>query len=125
MIRARRATWGAVRERWASDSSRCRSSAVRINATLGRPVACSPPCRAVRAGRAICFTFYSDRTLDRANHATKEVGQLLLADVGVPAGTVEACAPVVDVLATPKPKERRCAGHANSGQVSVTSFCRW
>ena len=38
MIRARRATCGADRERWANDSNRCRSSSVKINATLGRPV---------------------------------------------------------------------------------------
>jgi hypothetical protein len=38
MIRARRAVCGADRERWASESSRRRSSSVKINATLGRPV---------------------------------------------------------------------------------------
>ncbi len=36
-IRARRARRGAVRERWANESSRTRSSSVRISATLGRP----------------------------------------------------------------------------------------
>ena len=30
----------------------------------GVPFACSPPCRAVRAGRAICFSFYGYRTLE-------------------------------------------------------------
>src|SRR4051794_35997709 len=63
MMRARRATWGTERERCASESSRCRSSSVKINATFGRPVRMLPPCRAVRAGRAICFTFYRDTTL--------------------------------------------------------------
>ena len=29
----------------------------------GVPFACSPPCRAVRTGRAICFIFYWDGTL--------------------------------------------------------------
>jgi hypothetical protein len=38
MIRARRATCGADRERWASESNRPRSSSVKITATLGRPV---------------------------------------------------------------------------------------
>jgi hypothetical protein len=38
MIRARRAMCGADRERWASESSRRRSSSVKISATLGRPV---------------------------------------------------------------------------------------
>jgi hypothetical protein len=38
MMRARRATWGADRERCANDSNRRRSSPVKINATLGRPV---------------------------------------------------------------------------------------
>ena len=37
MMRARRATWGAVRDRCASESNRRRSSSVRISATLGRP----------------------------------------------------------------------------------------
>jgi hypothetical protein len=38
MIRARRATCGALRDRWANESSRCRSSSVNINRVLGRPV---------------------------------------------------------------------------------------
>ena len=38
MIRARRATCGALRDRWASDSRRCRSSRVSVNGVLGRPV---------------------------------------------------------------------------------------
>jgi hypothetical protein len=37
MIRARRARCGAVRDRWANESSRTRSSSVRISATFGRP----------------------------------------------------------------------------------------
>jgi serine/threonine protein kinase len=37
----------------------------------GVPFACSPPCRAVRAGRAICFTFYRDRTLARIIHGKR------------------------------------------------------
>jgi hypothetical protein len=38
MIRARRASGGADRDRCASESNRRRSSSVKINATLGRPV---------------------------------------------------------------------------------------
>jgi hypothetical protein len=36
---------------------------LRISATLGVPVASSPPCRRVRRGRATCFTFFAIRTL--------------------------------------------------------------
>jgi len=67
MMRARRAQAAADRDRWASESNRCRSSVVKINATLGVPFACSPPGTGVRAGRAICFIFYGYRTLSPAH----------------------------------------------------------
>src|SRR4029453_2142710 len=44
-------------------SLRCRSSAVTISATLGRLVRMLASCRAVRAGRTSCFSFYRYRTL--------------------------------------------------------------
>src|SRR5262249_54579711 len=36
----------------------------------GVPFACSPPCRAVRAGRTICFTLYWDTTLGSSQRTT-------------------------------------------------------
>ena len=37
-MRARRATWGAVRARWANESSACCSGVVNTNGTFGRPI---------------------------------------------------------------------------------------
>ena len=41
----------------------------------GVPFACSPPCRAVRAGRAICFSFYGYRTLARQNSRERRLAR--------------------------------------------------
>ena len=38
VMRARRATWGAVRARWANESSACCSGVVNTNGTFGRPI---------------------------------------------------------------------------------------
>ena len=37
-MRARRATWGAGRARWANESSACCSGVVNTNGTFGRPI---------------------------------------------------------------------------------------
>jgi vacuolar-type H+-ATPase subunit C/Vma6 len=46
--RARRASAGTDRDRWASDSNSRRSSGLNISVTLGRPVRMLPPCKAIR-----------------------------------------------------------------------------
>src|SRR5438132_109280 len=62
-MRARRASAGTERDRWARDSNSRRSSLFKISGALGRPVRMLPPYRARRIGLAICFSYFCYRTL--------------------------------------------------------------
>src|SRR5205807_282203 len=62
-MRARRASAGTERDRWARDSNSRRSSLFKISGALGRPVRMLPPYRARRIRLAICFSYFCYRTL--------------------------------------------------------------
>jgi hypothetical protein len=116
---------GAVRDRWAIESSRTVRLPSESAQPLDDPVACSPPCRRVRQGRTTYFSFFADGTLDgrRSGDETPRV-KGLLQRVPRPCGAGDRLNP-----AAPSCPERSCdvesAGRVHSVRSRVLAAHNW